>query len=194
MYLPPDYTTSRTESFPLLMYLHGSGERGKDLAILENQGPRTYAKAHREFPFILVSPQCEAGEWWDNNVLIKLLDHLESKYRVDRSRVYLTGSSMGGYATWYLASQFPDRFAAIAPISGEGYDDLAAKYRKLPVWAFHGESDKVVNPRGSTDMVKPIQDAGGEMKLTLYPGVGHNAWTRSYDNPEFYDWLLKHKR
>ncbi len=193
-YLPADYGTSRTAQFPLLVYLHGSGERGSDLSKLENQGPRPYAKAHPDFPFILISPQCGEGEWWDNNVLISILDHLEKKFRVDKSRVYLTGSSMGGYAVWYLSSQYPDRFAAIAPISGEGYDDLAAKYKNLWVWAFHGEKDTVVNPRGSTDMLKPVRAAGGEMELTTYPDAGHNAWTRTYANPDLYTWLLAHKK
>ena len=113
-------------------------------------------------------------------------------YDIDQDRVYLTGLSMGGYGTWALASKYPDRFAAIAPICGGGTMIMALGLKDMPVWAFHGAKDQVVPLAESERMVETINARGGNAKLTVYPEAGHDSWTKSYDNQELYDWLLSH--
>ena len=148
-----------------------------------------------DFPFIVVSPQCPAGDWWTDKVevLIGLLDDIVSRYDVDTDRIYLTGLSMGGYGTWSLAAAHPDRFAAMAPICGGGKRFMAYRLNKVPVWAFHGAKDGVVPPKESEEMVTAIKARGGDAKLTVYPDAGHDSWTATYDNQELYDWFLKHR-
>ena len=124
-----------------------------------------------------------------------LVDEIIKKYEVDTSRIYLTGLSMGGFGTWSLASMHPERFAAIAPICGGGESRRVARSLKnMPVWAFHGEKDTVVPAERSKEIVEALKANGGNVKLTLYPEVGHDSWTRTYDNPKLYEWFLKHSR
>lgn len=194
VFLPRAYSSRPRDRWPLILFLHGSGERGTDLKKLSNDGPAMMAHRDPDFPFIVVSPQCPEDDWWNNDVLISLLNEVQRKYRVDLTRVYLTGLSMGGYGTWALATEYPDRFAAIAPISGAGYSDCANRLTKLPIWVFHGAKDKLVPPSEAQDMFDTIKKAGGDIKLTMYPDAGHNAWTRTYQNPDFYAWLLQQTR
>ena len=128
------------------------------------------------------------------DVLTNLLDDIVARYDVDTDRIYLTGLSMGGYGTWALASKYPDRFAAIVPICGGGKRFMAHRIKDMPVWAFHGAKDSVVPLRESEEMVEAINARGGNAKLTIYPDAGHDSWTKSYENPELYDWLLEHRR
>jgi predicted peptidase len=102
--------------------------------------------------------------------------------------------SLGGGATWHIASEYPERFAAIAPVCGWGSPAKACNLKDVPVWAFHGAKDKVIPVKGSKEMVQALKDCGGDAKLTVYPDTGHDSWTRTYDNPELYDWFLKHRR
>jgi predicted peptidase len=127
-------------------------------------------------------------------VLINLLDDIVSRYNVDTERIYLTGLSMGGYGTWTLAAAYPQRFAAIAPICGGGERYMADKFKNVPVWAFHGAKDNVVPPVKSEEMVNAINARGGNARLTVYPDAAHDSWTATYDNPELYDWFLKHRK
>ncbi len=136
LYLPQDY--DQRESWPLLLFLHGSGERGDNLELVKKHGPPKLVAEGRDFPFIIVSPQCPKDRWWEPIELLALLDDLAGKYKVDADRVYLTGLSMGGFGTWRLAFQAPERFAAIAPICGGGEKYWAKRMASLPVWAFHG--------------------------------------------------------
>ena len=193
LYLPKDYDKSK--EYPLVLFLHGAGERGEnDMDLLKVHGPPKLIEAGKEFPFIIVSPQCKPNSWWEAAELSDLLDHVESKYSVDEDRIYVTGLSMGGYGTWALASYEPERFAAIAPVCGGG-NALAARFRtpiKCPIWAFHGDADTVVPLARSEEMIAALKDKNQNMKLTVYPGVGHNSWTATYDNEELYKWLLKH--
>ena len=122
------------------------------------------------------------------------MDDIAAKYRVDKDRIYLTGLSMGGFGTWSLAAAHPERFAAIVPICGGGNPADAAKLKNLPIWVFHGAKDPVVPPERSESMVKAIKAAGGNVKLTVYPDAGHDAWTATYENPELYRWLFAQKR
>ena len=190
--LPQDY--DQQEKVPLVVFLHGAGERGRDLQKVKVHGPPKLIEAGKKFPFILVSPQCPEGQWWQAHELIALLDEIESKYKVDKDRIYVTGLSMGGFGSWRLAAEIPQRIAAIAPICGGGDTSTARRLAKMPIWVFHGAKDTAVPLDLSQSMVDAITKAGGTPKLTIYPEAGHDSWTESYNNPEFYEWLLKQKR
>lgn len=192
LYLPPDY--DKQEKLPLMLFLHGAGERGHDLEKVKIHGPPKLIAAGKTFPFIVVSPQCPEGKWWEPYELVALLDEIESKYKVDPDRIYVTGLSMGGFGSWALAARIPNRLAAIAPICGGGEIFSARRIAKLPVWAFHGGKDAAVPVELSQAMVDAIKKQGGNPKLTIYPDAGHDSWTATYDNPEFYEWLLAQKR
>ncbi len=194
LYLPTDYNTDKKKRWPLVLFLHGAGERGSDLNKVKIHGPPKLVAAGREFPFILVSPQCADRRWWDADVLDALLGDISKRYRVDKTRVYCTGLSMGGFGTWELAAAHPSRFAAIAPICGGGDPTTVARFKDIPAWVFHGAKDPVVKPEESRKMVDAIEKAGGNVKLTIYPDADHDSWTRTYDNSEFYDWLLSQRR
>jgi predicted peptidase len=194
LYLPPEYNTDTEKRWPMLMFLHGMGERGDDLEKVKAHGPAKYIHRGQHYPFIVVTPQCSDDAWWDADVLAALLDALAESVRVDPERVYLTGLSMGGFGTWHLAARQPERFAAIAPICGGGKVADAPRLTHLPIWAFHGEQDRVVPPQKSKEMVEAVNQAGGHAKLTLYPHAGHDSWTETYENPELYRWLLSHRR
>lgn len=194
--LPKDYGRDDRE-WPLVVFLHGSGERGTDLQKVAVHGPPKLAAQGREFPFILVSPQCPEGGWWQALQVDAFVEQLSRRYRVDPKRVYLTGLSMGGFGTWDAATLNPGRYAAIAPVCGGGeYPPLivAQRLKQMPVWAFHGAKDPVVPPQNSQERVDAINAAGGHAKLTLYPEAGHDSWTETYANPAFYDWLLSQKK
>lgn len=192
LYLPGDYQSSKQE-FPLLLFLHGAGETGTDLAMVKKHGPPKIAEATNDFPFILVSPQ-SPSRGWNPDTLAALLDHVTLEYRVDKKRVYLTGLSMGGYGTWALAAAHPEKFAAIAPICGGGNIADAPKLARLPIWAFHGAKDPVVPLQRSKEMVEAIKAAGGDVKFTVYPEALHDSWTETYSNPELYSWFLRHQK
>ena len=203
LFLPAGYEAKARRRWPLLLFLHGSGERGADLRLVMKHGPPRLAAHRPEFPFIVVSPQCPAHRTWDTASLLALLDHVTKKLRVDRRRVYLTGISMGGYGVWNLAVAEPQRFAAVAPICGGG--DVLPVFlappakekalRSLPVWAFHGARDELVPVSESERMVGALRRLGAtDVRLTVYPDAGHDSWTETYDNPKLYEWLLSRSR
>jgi predicted peptidase len=208
LFLPKGYDASADKRWPMILFLHGAGERGTNIWQVDIHGPAKYIADHPDFPFILVSPQCPAYQTWDADVLLGLLDEVCAKYKVDPDRVYLTGLSLGGFGTWDLGTAYPERFAAMAPICGGGEIGhvLLAQHgfttpqtrqalKGMPVWAFHGGKDNVVPPAESERMVKALTDLGAEeVKLTIYPEATHNSWEQTYSNPEFYQWLLAHKR
>ena len=191
-YLPKDY--NQKPSWPLLLFLHGAGERGDNLDLVKKHGPPKLITAGKQFPFIVVSPQCPNGRWWEPAELAALLDEIVEKYKVDKERIYVTGLSMGGFGTWSLATYQPDRFAAIVPICGGGEVYWADALARFPVWAFHGAKDPVVPPERSKQMVDALKKAGGNPKFTIYPEAGHDSWTQAYNTPELYEWLLQQKR
>lgn len=192
LYLPQDYDAQ--EQWPLLLFLHGSGERGDDLEQVKVHGPPKLIAAGQHFPCIVVSPQCPSFRRWEMTQLDSLLTHVQATYKVDPDRVYVTGLSLGGYGTWALAANYPDRFAAIVPICGAGEKEAASRIAHIPTWVFHGGNDVPVPLMSSAEMVKAIEDAGGNPRFTVYPLVDHDSWTQSYDNPELYDWLLAQRR
>ncbi len=193
LFLPDGYNEKK--SWPLIMFLHGAGERGDDLGLVKKHGPPKIVEEKKDFSFIVVSPQCPEDSSWtkENGFLKELLDDIEARYKVDKYRIYLTGLSMGGYGTWSLACAYPERFAAIAPICGGGEPSTASKLKDIPVWAFHGVQDKVVSVKKSQEMVDAINALGGNAMLTVYPDAGHDSWTLTYDNPKLYDWFLEHR-
>lgn len=192
--LPKDYPKQPKKKWPLLLFLHGAGERGNHLAAVKVHGPLKLIEQGREFPFILVAPQCPANDWWRPDVLAALLDDIERRYRVDKQRVSVTGLSMGGFGTWSLALEYPDRFAAIAPICGGGHWWVVSRIKHLPTWVFHGKKDSVVEYARSVEMVTALRQCGGNVKFTTYPNANHDSWTATYNNPELYRWLLRQKR
>ncbi|MBU6398770.1 MAG: prolyl oligopeptidase family serine peptidase [Verrucomicrobia bacterium] len=202
LFLPRDYRARGPRRWPLIFFLHGAGERGTNVWWVAKHGPPKIVKDKPDFPFIVVSPQCPEGQTWSNDTLWTLLDDVVSRYRVDVSRIYLTGLSMGGYATWSLGLEHPERFAAIAPICGGGDTlkvllpdaDKVRALKTLPVWAFHGGKDPVVNPAESKRMVEALHQIGNEAKLTVYPEAQHDSWTETYNHPALYDWFLEHQR
>ncbi|GJQ32713.1 MAG: hydrolase [Ignavibacteriaceae bacterium] len=193
IYLPDGYETSK-EEWPLLIFLHGSGERGDDLNKVKIHGVPKHIEKGEKFPFIVVAPQCKPKKWWRGEELVALLDHIEKEYRVDRSRIYVTGLSMGGYGTWSMALEAPERIAAIIPVCGGGLPHRICEAGGVPTWAFHGDKDDVVPISESIKMIEATKRCGIEAILTTYEGGHHNAWDATYSNPEIYKWLLQHKK
>ena len=194
--LPKGYGENKDQKWPLMLFLHGAGERGNDLNKVKVHGPAKLIEQGKEFPFIVVSPQCPADSWWTDQLdaMTALLDEVQSKYAVDPSRVYVTGLSMGGFGSWALGCRYPNRFAAVVPICGGGEWFLAERLKNVPVWAFHGAKDSVVPLRESQEMVDALKRAGGNVQLTVYPEANHDSWTETYNNPKLYEWLLsQHK-
>lgn len=195
VYLPKGYGEEPGKRWPLVLFLHGSGD-GATREALRKWGPPREVAEGREFPFILVSPRSPPGQWmwWFAPQVGELLDEIEAKYRVDPDRIYVTGLSMGGYGAWNLAGEFPDRLAAIAPFCGGGDPEDAARIAHLPIWAFHGEKDNAVPVERTREMIAAIEAAGGSPKVTYYPDVGHVCWQEAYTGRELYDWLLRQRR
>ncbi|MBC7948880.1 MAG: dienelactone hydrolase family protein [Chitinophagaceae bacterium] len=192
--LPEGYDADTSRRWPLLIFLHGSGESGTDLSKVKIHGPPKLVEEGKKFPFIVVSPQAPPQMGWQEEILYQLIQDIKRTQRVDKSRVYLTGLSMGGYGTWELAMKHPEEFAAIAPVCGGGDTSTAWKLRNLPVWNFHGAKDDVVFPIQSTNMVNAARRYNPAVKYTLYPEANHNSWDLTYDNDSLYTWMLAHKK
>jgi predicted peptidase len=194
LHLPTGYAADPKARWPLLIFLHGSGESGEDLTKVKAHGPPMIADRDPAFPFVLVSPQLPLDQDWDIARLDALLDRTIKSLRIDPNMVYLTGLSIGGHATWRWAAAEPWRFAAIAPVAGVGDPATACRLKTMPVWAFHGDRDDTVPPEGSFAMVRAIRACGASPRLTIYPDLGHNSWDPAYDDPALYLWLLEHRR
>ena len=195
LHLPKNYEADQDSRFPLMIFLHGAGERGDDLSKVKVHGPPKMVENGEDFPFILASPQCPKDSWWTEEPVLELVDYLEATYRVDPARIYLTGLSMGGYGTWHFATRAPERFAAIAPVCGGGVPYKMRWIKDLPVWAFHGAKDSVVPSLDSERLIEALEKQGNKSaKLTVYPEASHDSWTATYANPELYRWFLSHSR
>lgn len=194
LYLPEDYGKEK-KFWPLIIYLHGASVRGNNVNKIKSYGIPLLLENRKNFPFIVISPLCPGGKnWEDTNSLLALLDDVCAEYSVDKDRIYVTGMSMGGSGTWYLAYRHPERFAAIAPLCGTADTSWVSQLKQVPVWVFHGAGDTVIPIRYSFDMVEAIIASGGEIKYTFYPGEGHDIVTKTYNNGELYDWFLRHRR
>jgi predicted peptidase len=194
--LPEGYAADPAKTWPLIVFLHGAGERGDDLELLKKHGPPKLNAEGKKLPAIVTSLQCEKARIWDPHGVKAVTDHVSSTYRVDRQRIYLTGLSMGGFGTWETALEYPDTYAAIAPICGGAGVRwvMADRIKNLPCWIFHGDQDAAVPVAFSEKMYNALKKAGSPAKLTIYPGVGHDSWTRTYDDPAFWEWLFAQKR
>lgn len=194
LFLPEGYEEDAEQDWPLIFFLHGAGERGDSLALVMKHGPLKMAAAQPDFPFVVVAPQCPGGRWWHADELKILLDKVMGNYNIDKDRVYLTGLSMGGYGSWELAMRYPSMFAAVAPVCGGGNPEQVCRIKELPVWNFHGAQDPIVPLAASEQMIYALEDCGTDVRFTVYPEVGHDAWEPAYNNPELYSWFLQHKR
>jgi predicted peptidase len=183
-YFPPGYADS-ARAWPLVLFLHGAGERGRDLRAMRTQGLPKLAES-RALPFVLVVPQVAPDEVWSTDALLAL--------RIDPARVYLTGLSMGAFGAWDLATTAPERFAALVAISGGGNPVPACRLRSTPVWLVHGQLDDVIPVEESQVLARRLAACGAPVRLTIYPDAGHDAWTRTYEGPEFLEWLLAQRR
>ncbi len=185
---------------PLLIFLHGSGEAGRNVRILKKHAPFRFANGNvptEDFPFIVVSPRTPDRHWNPDDVMAfldQLLKDEQVRYRIDPSRIYLTGISMGGYGTFHVAQRYPDRFAAIVPLAGGFPPKYADSLRSVPCLAFHGGEDDVVPPEESAQIIQAMKKVGNlDAKLTILPGAGHGIAEEVYSRPELYRWLLEHR-
>lgn len=196
-FLPKDYSADNNRSWPLLIALHGTGDSEHTVQqLIENSAYTKMLKYTSEkCPMITVIPHCSEDQMHWSGVLVKeLIESVSRRYRVDPKRIYLTGYSMGGYGTYATAIEYPDLFAAVAPVCGWSDPEDAARLQHVPVWAFHGDADPLVPWEMSHAMVDTIRKAGGETKWTLYPGFGHNSWDAAFGDPALYEWFLSHSK
>ena len=210
VFVPDDWTPAK--KWPVILSLHGAGERGDDGLFQTDIGIGTAIRTNRSrFPAIVVLPQCRKDVWWIDSpmddVAMAALAQAEKEFQGDPRRIYLTGLSMGGYGTWHLAAKYPGKFAALVPICGgifrpdearvhspqdtKAYADAAKKIGGYtPVWIFHGAADDTVPVTESRRMAEAMKALGGEARYTEYPGVGHNSWDKAYAEPELMTWML----
>ena len=210
VFVPEDWT--KNKKWPVILFLHGAGERGDDGLIQTEVGIGTAIRRYRgRFPAVIVMPQCRKNVWWSDSTMadaaMATLAAAQKEFHGDPVRTYLTGLSMGGYGTWYLAGKYPGKFAAIVPICGGilvpdmarqqsaddsgPYTEAAKKIgSKTPVWIYHGGDDPAVPVTESRRMNDALKALGGEIHYTEYPGVGHNSWEKAYAEPELLTWML----
>ena len=200
LFMPRDTSAVVAGKFPLIVTLHGIGERGSELRRVKGEGLPKILDGYNSFPFIVVSPQCPSTtEWYYNDgvqaLVNRLIDSAIARYPVDTNRIYLTGLSMGGIGTLDLAIRYPLRFAAIIPIAfriEQGWN--VCELTSIPMWAFHGALDPVIPLSNAQSVISALIMCGGNPTFTIYPDLYHDSWTRTYNNPAIYDWLLTHSR
>jgi len=212
--LGPESITAGTR-YPLVIFLHGAGERGNDNLSQLKYFPTWMAEqsARQAHPCFILAPQCRDEQKWvdvdwskiestpqsptptvDMLAVIAALEDTLQREPIDPARIYLTGLSMGGYGSWDLAARMPDRFAAVLPICGGGDEATAAKIKDLPIWCFHGDADTAVRVERSRTMIEALRAAGGAPKYSELAGVGHDSWTPAYRDPDVLTWLFTQKK
>lgn len=201
IFLPVDYQeqVEKNGGVPLLLFLHGAGERGstsEEIGKVKVHGPPKLLDKEEfagKFPCVTVSPQCKNDFCWSPAQLMLLLNHIETNFKIDKNRIYISGISMGGFGTWMCLQEAPNRFAAAAPICGGAKPEWADKLTEIPIWNFHGDKDGAVPFVLSQAIVNSILKAGGKKIIfSVYNGTGHDVWTRTYDNQLLFDWLFSH--
>lgn len=198
--------------YPLLIFLHGAGERGTDNRLQLTHGKPFMRKAAAEYGSFVLAPQCPpdgiwSGRHWTEKshvlskepprqmrLLVELLEKLQKDYPIDSDRLYIMGLSMGGFGTWDIIQRYPQRFTAAAPICGGGDEESAAHIVSVPIWVFHGDADAAVPVARSREMIKALKSAGGKPRYSEYPGVGHNSWTQAFNEPELLKWMFEQRR
>jgi predicted peptidase len=195
VFLPYNYTPDK--KWPAIMFLHGIGEKGSNAqaCLKVGLGPEIAKRADR-FPFVVIFPQTN-GEWrsaTDEKIAIDTLEQAKRDFSIDPDRVILTGLSSGGYGVWRIGAKYRDRFAALVPMCGYSYREGVPQLTTIPIWCWHFTGDWAVGSGNSKDMVKRINAAGGNAKLSLPGGMGHDVWTVAYDDPSLYDWMLAQRR
>jgi predicted peptidase len=194
LYLPKDAGKGGSKH-TLVIFLHGSGERGADLKLLHKNNLPKRLDGMQDVPYVVVAPQCPANlRWNDTKRLNAFLDHLLKTLPVDPARVVLTGLSLGGMGTWEWGAANPARFAGLAPVCGLGDVKRVSTLRGMPIWAFHGDKDAAVPYQAGRATADAAKDSGADVKFTTYPGVGHNSWVQAYEEPDFDKWVLARKR
>jgi predicted peptidase len=202
LYLPAAYETA-PEPWPMILFLHGDGERGEDLALVKREGLPRLLEHNRDFRFVVVAPQCRRREKWSADRLDRLLDHAVETYRVDARRVYATGLSSGAVASLALAARRPDHIAAAAAVSPNrapdevlkspaGPADFPGRDKPAAIWLFHNAFDERVPARVSRRLARTLEARGAEVRLTIFPQSGHDAWSDAYARADLYAWLLEH--
>jgi len=199
-FLPQNESESINGKLPAILFLHGIGERGNDLQILKREGLPKILDGDKNFPFIVISPQCPLStEWYytneDNIRSINImLDDAIKRFPIDTTRIYITGLSMGGIGTWYFAINSPNRFAAMAPVAfrGDGWSPCPAI--GIPAWGFHGALDNVIPLSSAQNIVDAFEACGGNITFTVYNDASHDCWTRTYNNSQLYSWFLNYKK
>lgn len=194
LHLPAGYT--KEKSYPLLVALHGAGERGEDVEKVCVHGVMKYIKAGKNVPAVVIAPLCPSELVWNHLTaeLFELINYVAGEYAVDTEAISLTGLSMGGFGTWEMGICYPGFFAALAPVCGGGMSWRVKNIGKTPVRAFHGDLDDVVPPFNSYDMVDKLNKSGGNATLTVFNGVGHNSWEPAYESTDVIDWLISQRR
>ncbi len=194
LYLPEAYAADTAAEFPLLLFLHGGGECGDNLEVVKVNGPPKLVEEGTSFPFLILSPQNpRCDKLWEPGIVIDLLDAIVGAYRVDTTRIYLTGLSRGGFGAWMTAIQYPRRFAALIPVCGVAPAFYGKWLGQMPIWVFHGEDDPVIPVSESDNIVRELKENGNPVRYTRYPDTGHDAWTRTYENPEVFEWMLQQR-
>ncbi|MFM2229784.1 MAG: Carbohydrate esterase family 1 [Bacteroidota bacterium] len=181
------------EKKPLLVFMHGDGEKGTDIEKVKIHGPFTYLKTHTLDAYVL-APQCRENQLWNSEIIYQLIKKIIKENNIDTDRIYLTGLSSGGWATWDLAFAHPDFFAALVPIASFTdllREDEACHLKNIPIRMFHGVLDDVVPMSYPASIYKAVKACGGNITLTLFDDANHNSWTRVYESPEIYEWLFK---
>ena len=209
---PKDYDPK--QKYPLVLFLHGAGERGDDNSKQLVHAMNDFASDEimAKYPAFVIAPQCPTGKRWvevdwsaDSHTMpaepsvplrqaLQIVKDLQKEFSVDADRLYITGLSMGGYGVWDAIQRHPDLFAAAAPVCGGGDPAFAKQIARIPIWAFHGAEDTAVKPKRSREMIAAIEAAGGKPKYTEYPKVGHNSWAPTYSDPALYAWLFAQKK
>ncbi|MFD2098897.1 dienelactone hydrolase family protein [Flagellimonas iocasae] len=196
LYFPEDYFEKPEKDFGLLLFLHGGGESGRELLHVKKNGPPKLLVEGKQFPFLILAPQNpHEKKWWNTQAVNQLLDSIVDTNRVDKNRIYLTGLSRGGSAAWEMATQYPDKFAALAVVCGMAPLPYAHWIDKnMPIWVFHGDKDETISVGESDRMVEKLKEMNYDVKYTRYQDVGHNAWDRAYTTDSLYTWMAKQKR
>lgn len=206
--------TEEGKQYPLILFLHGSGQRGTDNKAQLKHSVAEILKGAAEVrePVYLIAPQCPPGRWWSEptegrhglkdaggkdplmEAVLALVEETAVKHPIDRKRIYITGISMGGFGTWDMLARSPQTWAAAIPVCGGGDPKTAVKFKDIPIRIFHGDPDNVVPTKSSELMAEALNKAGSKAELTLFPGVGHNSWTPTYQDREVIKWLFAQRK